>query len=246
VIVLLDTSEALDVCAQELGVERGSVKQLLCPTTGRLRQKNHDEFAMDNGAYAGFNVASFLSMLARENEAKHLCRFVAVPDVVADARRTLEVFEHWKYALTGWPLALVAQDGLENLPIPWKHLAAVFIGGTTAWKLGNHARTVIRAAQAVGVYVHVGRVNTPGRFEYFDELGVDSIDGTGLARYSHMREAIWRAYHQPTLLTSQIDHAQCAGESSPQETKSLCIAVTASAITVVNRSDEGESESMGQ
>lgn len=196
-VVLLDTNEALDVCAHELGCE---VHQLVTPAPGFCRQKEHDWFAIDNGAFSGFKEKAFRRILERESSAKHLCKFLVVPDVVADARRTLEVFDHWKYSLTGWPLALCAQDGLEHQPIPWKQLAAIFIGGTTEWKLGQHARAVIRAAQAIGKWVHVGRVNTPARFEYFESLGVDSIDGTGLARYTHMREAIWKAYNQPRLL----------------------------------------------
>jgi hypothetical protein len=49
------------------------------------------------------------------------------------------------------------------------------------------------------------RVNGPGRFEWFEELGADSMDGSGLARYSHMREAIWKAYNEPTLFTSPLN-----------------------------------------
>lgn len=197
-IVLLDTSEPLDMCAMELGCE---VKQLVTPLTGFLRQKEHDEFAIDNGAFAGFNKTAFLRILSRESEARHLCRFVVVPDIVGDARRTEEAWDHWKYNLTGWPLAFAAQDGIENRAIPWKQIGAIFIGGTTGWKLSSHAKAVIRTAQAIGKYVHIGRVNSPGRFEYFESLGADSIDGTGLSRYTHMRDQIWKTYNQPNLLT---------------------------------------------
>ena len=207
-IVLLDTSEALDVCGKELGC---AVKQLVTPLTGFLRQKEHDEFAIDNGAFAGFKRDKFLSILAREHEASHLCRFVVVPDVVGDARRTLEAFDYWKYKLSGWPLALAAQDGIDKLPIPWKQIKAIFIGGTTEFKIGEKAKAVIRAGQTMGKYVHVGRVNTPGRFEYFESLGVDSIDGTGLSRYTHMREKIWKQYNQPNLLTNSEDDSSGAG-----------------------------------
>ncbi len=100
------------------------------------------------------------------------------------------MFDHWRPKLAGWPLALACQDGQEHLPIPWDQIAAVFIGGSSNWKCGPHAVHIIKAAQAMGLWTHVGRVNDPGRFEHFAGLGVDSIDGTGLARYSHMREAI--------------------------------------------------------
>lgn len=31
---------------------------------------------------------------------------------------------------------------------------------------------------------------TPTRYEFFEALNVDSFDGTGLSRYTHMREAL--------------------------------------------------------
>ena len=180
-IVLLDTSACLENCQRELGVP---VEQLLTPLTRFKPQHPEQHFAIDNGAFAGFNGPAFESLLERERPRRDLCRFVAVPDVVGSARRTLEAFEHWRDYLSAWPRALVAQDGIEELPIPWQSIVAVFIGGSTEWKLGRHAVEVVRAAQVMGKWVHVGRVNTPGRFEKFEALGVDSIDGTGLSRYS--------------------------------------------------------------
>lgn len=191
-IALLDTSEDLSICQQELGC---TVHQLLTPSTRFRRQRSDAIFAIDNGAFSGFDRSSFLSLLEREEDAKAQCIFVAVPDVVANARRTMEAFEHWQYKLDSWPLALVAQDGIENLPIDWNAIDAIFIGGSTEWKLSRTAADVIRTAIICDKWVHVGRVNTPGRFEYFESLGADSIDGSGLARYSWMRKDI---YHQAT------------------------------------------------
>jgi hypothetical protein len=161
--------------------------QLLTPLTRFKLQYPEEPFCVDNGCFKRFLVDQFLALLDREKVNRKRCVFVAVPDVVGSARRTLEVFEHWAPKLSGWPLALVAQDGLESLPIPWQSISAVFIGGSTKWKLGPHAAETIKAAKAIGKWVHVGRVNTPARFE---ELGADSIDGSGLARFSHMRTAI--------------------------------------------------------
>lgn len=204
-IVLLDTSQNLTECQAELGVP---VEQLLTPLTRFLPQKPEDHFAIDNGAFAGFNRAAFESLLEREEPRRHLCRFVAAPDVVGSARRTLEAFRQWEGLLRGWKKALVAQDGLEGLEIPWWQIDAIFIGGSTEWKLGKHAADVIRTAKILDKWVHVGRVNTPGRFEYFEKLGADSIDGTGLSRYSWMREAIHRAATEPRL----FDHIDATGE----------------------------------
>lgn len=195
-IALLDTSHNLDECSRELGC---AVEQLLTPLTGFRPQQPDGHFAIDNGAFSGFSRDRFENLLKRESSRRHLCRFVAVPDVVGSARRTLEIFERWYERVGQWPLALVAQDGQEDLPIPWELISAVFIGGSTEWKLSIHAQHVIRAAQALDKWVHAGRVNTPARFEYFEKLGVDSIDGTGLGRYTHMRERIYKAATEPQL-----------------------------------------------
>jgi hypothetical protein len=203
-IVMLDTPTPLDQCAAELGGLE--VEQLFTPLTRYTPQRPEQNFAIDNGSYSRFNANGFRSLLKREEPRMSLCRFVAVPDVIAgppfrkgDARRTREVFDVWVDELDGWPLAYVCQDGQHDIPIPWKQIAAVFIGGSDDFKLGVSAVHCIKAALALGKWVHVGRVNTPDRFQYFEELGVSSIDGSGLARYTHMREKIHAATLIPDL-----------------------------------------------
>jgi len=196
-MIVMISNHDLDECEKELGTR---CEQIFTPESRHATKRPECDFCIDNGAFIRFDVVSFFSLLERERPRRDLCRFVAVPDVVGSARRTLEVFDDWKLKLTGWSLAFVCQDGQENLPIPWKEIAAIFIGGTTDWKLSHHASSCIKAAKAIGKWVHVGRVNTPGRFEYFESLGADSIDGTGLSRYTHMREAIARNYAEPKLL----------------------------------------------
>lgn len=189
-IVMLDTSHSFDECEKELGYP---VEQLFTPLTRFRPQRPDKPFAIDNGAFSKFDANGFRALLEREKPRKVLCRWVAVPDVVGSARRTLEVFRGWQEELhnhKGWPLALVCQDGQENLPIPWNDLAAIFIGGSTKWKESDHAIACIKAAKALGKWVHAGRVNDPSRFEMFEKLGVDSVDGSGIARYSWMREKI--------------------------------------------------------
>lgn len=186
-IPLLDTSESLDVCEAEIGLP---VEQLLTPLTRRALQRPGKRFAIDNGAFARFNSAGFRGLLKRLESERKLCRFVAVPDVVGSARRTLEAFEFWHVELVHWPLAFVCQDGQEHLPIPWDRIKAIFIGGSTEWKCSRFAVECIKTAQTLDKWTHVGRVNTPGRFKFFEDLGVNSIDGTGIARYSRMRELI--------------------------------------------------------
>ncbi len=211
-IVLLDNGQDLDTCAAELGCEVG---QLLTPLTRYRLRDPSKPWAIDNGAFARFDAKAFLSLLRREAANMEGCKFVTVPDVVGSARRTLEVFDRWRPRLAGWKLALACQDGQEHLPIPWDEFDAVFIGGGTNWKCGPHAIHIIKAAQALGKWVHVGRVNHPARFEHFAELGVDSVDGSGIARYSHMRHAIADRTAGGGLLTAFSSDGAPAVRSSP-------------------------------
>lgn len=111
------------------------------------------------------------------------CRFAVAPDVVADAAATLKRSAQWLPLIRslGLPAAFVAQDGLENLAVPWDSFDVLFIGGSTEWKLGPHTRQLITEAKARGKWVHMGRVNSQRRFTYGQAIGCDSADGTKLA-----------------------------------------------------------------
>jgi hypothetical protein len=203
VIVLLDTNESQwNAAPGELG---GSVEvgQLLTPLT-RFKDRGA-RYGIDNGAFSDFKADGFLSLLDRQKESRDRCIFVAAPDVVGSARRTLECFDHWFPKLNGWPVALVMQDGQEDLSIPWKHIRAAFIGGSTAWKCGPAAAAIVKAAKVMGKWAHIGRVNTPDRFAYFESMGADSIDGSGISRFSHMRRIL--IDDRPTLLAELEDAA---------------------------------------
>lgn len=195
-IALLDNGQDLDQCEAEIGVPVG---QLLTPLTRYKLRDPERPWAIDNGFFAGGDIPAFHALLRREAHHKKKCLFVAAPDVVGCARRTLEVFSHWMPQLEGWKIALVVQDGQEELPIPWHLISAIFIGGSTKWKCSDHVAHIIKAAKAMGKHVHAGRVNDPMRWKHFEELGVDTCDGTGLARYTHMRESVARRYDQIEL-----------------------------------------------
>lgn len=111
------------------------------------------------------------------------CMFATAPDVVGNAYETLERSAPWlaKIRSLGYPAALVAQDGLEDLLVPWDEFDVLFIGGSTEWKLGPGAASLIREAKARGKGVHAGRVNSRKRFKLFEELECDSADGTFIA-----------------------------------------------------------------
>lgn len=195
-IALLDNGQDLAECEAEIGLEVG---QLLTPLTRYRLREPLRKWGIDNGGFKNLDVPGLKSLLKREEHHRENCLFVAVPDIVGSAQRTLELFDLFAPDLEGWPLSLVCQDGQENLPIPWSQIAAVFIGGSTNWKLSVHVEQIIKTAKLFGKWVHAGRVNTPERWKWFEEQGVDSADGSGLARYTHMRTAVARRFNQSEL-----------------------------------------------
>jgi len=90
---------------------------------------------------------------------------------------------------------------MENLLIPWDEMRAVFIGGCDPWKDSKAAADIVATAKTLGVHVHVGRVNTPRRFKHFTDLGADTCDGSGVARYDWMLEKIEREMNGNTEST---------------------------------------------
>jgi len=139
---------------------------------------------MDNGAYAGFDAQAFVRMLERFY-GRRGCRFVAAPDAVADAHRTLQQWPFWSRLIrgVGFVPALVGQDGMTVEDIPWREIGTLFIGGTTEWKLGRQAMALTAYAKARGLWVHMGRVNSLKRIAYAVQLGCDSFDGSSFSKW---------------------------------------------------------------
>lgn len=185
--VLLDCSPAkITEYTSAYGVEFG---QLRTPLT-QYALAPGVVYAIDNGCFARFERRAWERLL---DEAEALPErppvFCTLPDIVGDARRTLDLFECFRRQTNGLPRALVLQDGIGAHPIPWDDLAAVFVGGTDRFKISPEARNAARTAKMLGKWVHVGRVNTAARAR--DWLGLaDSIDGSGVSRFDHMLEDV--------------------------------------------------------
>jgi len=141
-------------------------------------------WAADNGAFSGFDPVGFRAFLERIAGAPG-CLWVTAPDVVADHAATLALFAEWEPELhrAGFPVAFVLQDGAAVSSVPWASCEAVFVGGSTLWKVSEHARELVRHGRAIGKRCHMGRVNTLGRIRIAHEFGVDSIDGTKFSKW---------------------------------------------------------------
>lgn len=182
---------------QGLAHER-NIGLLIQPRNGSaLRVGCYPTWGADNSAFSkhGFDAVAFRAMLKRPEvvAARATCRFVAAPDKIVvtaggfmagDAAGTLEQYLDWAPEIRdqGFPVALVAQDGLEHMlgRVPWHLVDVLFLGGGTEWKLSGGARLCVAAAQVEGKPTHMGRVNSYKRLSLADSWGVDTADGTFL------------------------------------------------------------------
>jgi hypothetical protein len=156
--------------------------ELDCIVTPRQGNKIPDGafFCADNGVfgkgYPGEDAWwGWLTTLPAER-----CRFAVAPDVVGDAAVTMQTALPWlpRIRSLGIPAAFVAQDGAETVGVPWDEFDVLFLGGSTEWKLGRHARELTAEAKKRGKEVHMGRVNSASRMRYANAIGCDSADGT--------------------------------------------------------------------
>lgn len=170
------------------------------PNLGRLVTPRHFSsvertalripWAADNDCFNGFDPPAWRRMLDRLKPQAETCLFVTVPDIVGDAYETARMFAMHQEEVRrrGLPSALVLQDGVEEfdawLAFTWHRISAVFVGGSTEWKLGPAAAELAREAKRQGKWVHWGRVNSERRIDYIRSTGAcDSFDGTQWAMF---------------------------------------------------------------
>lgn len=154
------------------------------------RQVRGYPWAADNDAFLAWDEVKYRRML-RTIRGMAGGLFVTVPDVVGDAGATLTRFHEWLPTVrkAGQPVALVAQDGIEDTEVPWGDMDALFIGGANdeegraLFKYGLVVRELVTEARRRGLWVHMGRVNTQQRIKYAQAIGCHSIDGTTFSRF---------------------------------------------------------------
>jgi hypothetical protein len=163
------------------------------------RVDRYRHWAADNGCFrAQWDELTWLRWL--EKLPRERCLFAVAPDVYPDAAATLRRSLEFAPLIRelGFPVALVAQDGAENLAIPWPEIDCLFIGGERLpdprreWKVGEAARGLAREARRQGKWVHMGRVNGLYRLERAREMGCHSADGT-IVKYGYPGQPNFRA-----------------------------------------------------
>jgi len=197
---------------------RGSIGYIDTPAQRNLRPPGI-YWCADNGCFGkGYpGDTAWLAWLAKHSGDADTAMFATAPDVVGDAAATLLRSAPWlpRIRQLGYPAALVAQNGLEALEVPWGSFDCLFLGGSkectpcrfvwpsagpnpqryeqcphcqqvlTEWKLGPAAARLVQLAQHHGKWVHMGRVNSKIRYDYARSIGCDSVDGTYLTFGPH-------------------------------------------------------------
>lgn len=145
------------------------------------------EYACDNGKFGkGWPGAeAWFDWLTRtvDRYGADRCLWAVAPDEPFDAKRTLAESLPWLARIRelGIPAAFAAQDGCDELGLPWDDFDVLFIAGSTEWKTGPVAEQLAREAKERGKQIHMGRVNSRQRLRTAEWFGCDSADGTYLA-----------------------------------------------------------------
>ena len=196
------------------------VGHMLQPNMGNLVPAE-GWWALDNGCFSKareFDIDRFLSYANKTLAAAgDRCLFVVCPDVAFDAAGTIARWHEYQDRIRqlGRPVAFVTQDGMGMEDVPWEDIDALFVGGSTEWKLGHESGALMAEAKRRGMWVHVGRVNSLRRFRHAYSLGADSCDGTFL-KYApdinRLRMADWfRQMREEPVMT--LAHREGLGPS---------------------------------
>jgi hypothetical protein len=139
-------------------------------------------FALDNDTLwrkgLPFNPDKWINMLEKVKVSGIDPLWIAVPDVVADRVATLKNWQKYSQiaAEYGWPLCFVVQNGMTAKDIP-SDAQVIFVGGTTGWKWAT-----VHIWCKSFPRVHVGRVNGLEKLYRCQQLGAESVDGSGWFR----------------------------------------------------------------
>ena len=156
---------------------------MLTPISQRNAPNDSWVWAADNACFSNkWKETTWLSWLKSKDKPADAL-FATVPDVVADHESTLKLWnKHWQsVAELQFKPAYVIQNGAVTKDVPFHQAKAIFIGGTTDWKLSIAAQKIVVEAKKLNLWVHMGRVNSVRRLQIAQEWGCDSVDGTYVA-----------------------------------------------------------------
>lgn len=151
---------------------------------------------LDNGAFSeAWDETVWRRRLEQLSEYNATCIAAIVPDVILDAEATLARWHVYapEVKALGYKAAFATQNGCTVGMVPWDEVDVLFVGGSDAHRV-RECWPLIDYAKRRGMWVHVGRVNSPSAIRrYFRS---DSVDGSAMIfNYYKLgwQEAIWNA-----------------------------------------------------
>lgn len=178
---------------------------LLSPATWRCPWCPY--YACDNDAFSGkFDESKWFKMLDKITRF-HSPIFVLLPDVVGDWPQTIDRAYKYRDAVKerGLVHALALQDGCEKdgYEAARKFDASVlFVGGSKEWKW-RHSLQI--REQFWDEWLHIGRVNGERLTRAAKRIGADSIDGTGINKFTDVMQLGIEASMRPIPPSPQME-----------------------------------------
>jgi hypothetical protein len=187
-------------CQQVIDQIYPNMRYMLSPATVRSFGVSRHHilkrgYAIDNGAYnyylrkVDFDEKAFYKLLDTWATG---CDWVAIPDSVGNWEETKAMLDVWVPRLLEYkvPLLVVVQDGSEvnnykdvHMLLDRMDIQGIFVGGTTDWKLSN-IQGLSDVCKQHNKHIHVGRVNSVKRLKHCFYADVDSVDGSGMSRFT--------------------------------------------------------------
>jgi len=133
---------------------------------------------LDNGAFSStWDVGLWRKRLRDLVPHLSTCIGTIVPDTILDPHGTLTKWRIYSAEVKalGYKAFFATQNGCTVDMIPWQEIDGLFIGGSDAHRQ-SECFPLIRHALDLGLWVHVGRVNSARNIIRY--CMCDSVDGT--------------------------------------------------------------------
>jgi len=171
----------------------GSVGVLIGPSYGKkVPIDPWMPFVLDNDAFTcwrdkkPWDVEAWRAMLSMVGMKVQTPLWAAVPDVVANREATIANWPIYSGEIKkrGWNAAFCVQDGMTPEDVP-ADADVIFVGGSDKWKFPKLSMWTSSFKR-----VHCARVNSVKMIEACEQLGCESVDGTGWFRDPSRKDKI--------------------------------------------------------
>ncbi len=155
-----------------------------------IRPYDGEPFGVDNGAFICYSnnkpwvADDFLKVVHIVEGVGHLPYMAVTPDIVCGGHKSLMFSNEWIQRSeldNGFPWYLAVQNGMTFMEVEDAITAlpysGVFVGGDDYFKKQTSPEWV-ELAHRYGLPAHIGRMGTPKKVRWANDIGADSCDST--------------------------------------------------------------------